>query len=91
VEHEKRCNAPQRSKSRTGGTYGVLPSVPSADGGDVWFSRLTSQCYVDTASLVRFDVDTRGEAFGSLEGDVLQSTEDGDALYALVGPSRRAR
>jgi hypothetical protein len=73
----------------TGGTDGVLPSVPSADGGDVWFSRLTSQCYVDTASLVRFDVDTRGAAFGGLEGEVLQSTKDGDALYALVAPKPR--
>jgi hypothetical protein len=70
----------------TGGTDGVLPSVPSAGGSDVWFSRLTSQCYVDTASLVRFDGDTRGAAFGSLEGEILQSTRDGDALYALVAP-----
>ena len=70
----------------TSGPDGLLPSVPSADGSDVWFSRLSSTCYVDTASVVRFDVDTRGAAFASLDGEILQSTKDGDALYALVAP-----
>jgi hypothetical protein len=71
----------------TGGTDGVRPSLPSADGSEVWFSALASRCYVDTASLVRFDVGTRGAAFGSLDGEILQSTKDGDALYALVAPT----
>jgi hypothetical protein len=71
----------------TGGTDGVLPSLPSVDGGDVWFSQLSSRCYVDIASVARFDADTRGAAFGTLEGEILQSTRDGDALYALVAPT----
>jgi hypothetical protein len=70
----------------TGGTDAILPSLPSVDGSDVWFTQRTTGCYVDTASLVRFDADTRGAAFGPLEGEVLQSTRDGDALYALVAP-----
>jgi hypothetical protein len=36
---------------------------------------------------LRFDVGTRGAAFGSLDGEILQSTKDGDALYALVAPT----
>jgi hypothetical protein len=71
----------------TGGTDAVLPSLPSADGSDVWFTQRTTRCYVDTASLVRFDVGTRGAAFGSLDGEILQATRDGDALYALVAPA----
>jgi hypothetical protein len=36
---------------------------------------------------VRFDVHTRRAAFGALDGEVLQTTRDGDALYALVAPT----
>jgi hypothetical protein len=74
----------------TGGTDAVRPSLPSADGSDVWFTQRSTRCYVDTASLVRFDVGTRGAAFGPLDGEILQSTRDGDALYALVAPRPRA-
>jgi hypothetical protein len=71
----------------TGGTDGVRPSIPNARGADVWFSRRASRCYVDSAALVRFDVHTRGAAFGTLDGEVLQTTRDGAALYALVAPT----
>jgi hypothetical protein len=75
-----------RGEVCTGGTDGVVPSVPSVSGSDVWFSQRSSRCYADTASLVRFDVGTRGAACGRLDGEILQSTRDGDALYALVAP-----
>jgi hypothetical protein len=74
----------------TGGTDAILPSLPSADGSDVWFTQRATECYVDTASLVRFDADMRGAAFGPLEGEILQSTRDGDSLYALVAPKPQA-
>jgi hypothetical protein len=74
----------------TGGTDAVQPSLPSADGSDVWFTQRSTRCYVDTASLVRFDVGTGGAAFGPLDGEILQSTRDGAALYALVAPRPQA-
>jgi hypothetical protein len=37
---------------------------------------------VDTASLVRFDVETRGATVAGLDGEVVQAIRDGDALYA---------
>jgi hypothetical protein len=70
----------------TGGTDATLPSLPSAEGSDVWFTQRATRCYVDTASLVRVDVGARRAAFGALDGEILQSTRDGDALYALVAP-----
>jgi hypothetical protein len=75
-----------RGEVCTGGTDGAVPSVPRVDGADVWFSQRSSRCYVDTTSLVRFNVRTRGAAFGPLVGEILQSTRDGQALYALVAP-----
>jgi hypothetical protein len=70
----------------TGSTDGVAPSIPAADGDDVWYSRLASACYVDTPSLVRFDTRTRRAAFGALSGEILRFARDGGALYALVAP-----
>jgi hypothetical protein len=71
----------------TGSVDGVAPSVPAADGDDVWYSRLTSACYVDTTSVVRFDARTRRAAVGELSGEILRFAKDGDALYALVAPT----
>jgi hypothetical protein len=56
-------------------------------GSDVWFAQRTTRCSADMASLVRFDVGTHGAAFGPLDGEILQATRDGDALYALVAPA----
>jgi len=70
----------------TGGTDTLAPSTPTADGDQVWYSRLASACYVDTASLVRFDARTGRAAFGAVPGEVLRFAKDGDALYALVAP-----
>jgi hypothetical protein len=70
----------------TGGTDTVIPSVPAADGSQVWYSQLSSACYRNTASLIRFSVRPRNGRSGAVPGDVLQFAKDGDALYALVAP-----
>jgi hypothetical protein len=70
----------------TGGIDAIAPSSPAADGDQVWYSRLASACYVDTASLVRFNARTGRAAFGAVPGEVLRFAKDGNALYALVAP-----
>lgn len=70
----------------TEGADKLVPSAPAADGRYVWFSRLSSTCYRNTASLVRFDALRRRGRSGYLVGEVLQFAKDGRALYALVAP-----
>ncbi len=64
----------------------IVPSLPAADGNQVWFSKLGSACFKTRAFLVRFDVRRRRGASGAVPGNVLQFAKDGGALYALVAP-----
>jgi hypothetical protein len=68
------------------GTDTVVPSVPAADGSHVWYTQLSSACYRNTASVVRFRVRQRKGASGIVPGNALQFAKGGGALYALVAP-----
>jgi hypothetical protein len=70
----------------TGGADSVVPSLPAADGSHVWYSQLSSACYRNTASLIRFSVRRQKGRSGAVAGNVLQFAKDGGVLYALVAP-----
>jgi hypothetical protein len=70
-----------------GGNDSYVPSTPSADGDNVWYSVFASACYVDKVTVARFNTRTRRAAFGDLPGEILRLAPDGAALYALVAPT----
>jgi hypothetical protein len=70
----------------TGGADLAVPSSPTAQGDDVWYSLRTSRCFSDTGSVVHFRTRQRPGIEGAVPGEVLQFSKDGRDLYGLVAP-----
>lgn len=69
-----------------GGPDGVGPSAPTIEGDHAWFSEVTSECFVDTVTVVDADGLTGRARAGRFDGELLRFAKDGAALYGLLAP-----